>query len=111
MHARAAHALRERGVPDDQLAVHLLAAPIGTLDGAAEVLATAAAHSLAAGDLPVAVTYLQRSLEERPGDTAVRRRLAAALLRAGRAAEARPLLSRRWRRPTTRPTAPTSSLP
>lgn len=89
MHARAALALRERQAPADQLAVHLLAAPVGTLPDAADLLAAAAAASSSAGDAAVALACLTRALEERPGDPGLRRRLAATLLRAGRAADAR----------------------
>uniref|UniRef100_UPI0030B82D89 ATP-binding protein n=1 Tax=Nocardioides lijunqiniae TaxID=2760832 RepID=UPI0030B82D89 len=50
MHARTVRELHAREVPAAQLAPHLLAAPVGTLADAAELLARAAAESAAAGD-------------------------------------------------------------
>lgn len=93
MHARAAVELHVRQAPADQLAAHLLAAPVGTLPDAADLLASAGAVALAAGDAPVALACLERALAERPGDAGLRRQLATALLRAGRAADARPHLA------------------
>ncbi|MDO9458496.1 AAA family ATPase, partial [Nocardioides sp.] len=75
MHARAAVELRARHAPATQLAAHLLAAPVGTLPDAADLLAEAAQFSLAAGDRAVAADYLERALTERPGDPALRERL------------------------------------
>jgi DNA-binding CsgD family transcriptional regulator len=88
MHARAAHELHARHAPATQLAAHLLGAPVGTLPQAADLLARAAQFSLAAGDLGVGATYLERALVERPGDPSLRERLGTTLLRAGRADEA-----------------------
>jgi DNA-binding CsgD family transcriptional regulator len=89
MHARAAVELHARHAPATQLALHLLTAPVGTLPDAADLLAEAARFSLAAGDRGVAADCLDRALMERPGDHVLRERLGAALLRAGRPAEAR----------------------
>lgn len=89
MHARAAAELHERQAPPAQLATHLLAAPLGTLPEAADLLDRAAGTSLAAGDAATATACLLRALEERPGDLALRARLGRTLLLAGRAADAR----------------------
>lgn len=92
MHGRAAVELAARHAPPAQLAAHLLAAPVGILRDAADLLATAAGGSLAAGDPDVAVACLERALVERPGDLVLRERLGRTLLRAGRADGARPHL-------------------
>jgi DNA-binding CsgD family transcriptional regulator len=89
MHARAVLELHARQAPARQLAPHLLAAPVGTLPDAAELLARAASESSAAGDRSVAAACLERALVERPGDAALRARLGHTLLRAGRPQEAR----------------------
>ncbi|MDP2773711.1 MAG: AAA family ATPase, partial [Nocardioides sp.] len=89
MHARAVLELHARQAPARQLAPHLLAAPVGTLPDAADLLARAASESSAAGDRTVAAACLERALVERPGDTALRARLGHTLLRAGRPDEAR----------------------
>lgn len=89
MHARAVLELHVRQAPARQLAPHLLAAPVGTLPDAADLLARAASESSAAGDRSVAAACLERALVERPGDPALRARLGHTLLRAGRPDEAR----------------------
>lgn len=89
MHARAVLELHARQAPARQLAPHLLAAPVGTLPDAADLLARAASESAAAGDRSVAAACLERALVERPGDPALRARLGHTLLRAGRPDEAR----------------------
>jgi DNA-binding CsgD family transcriptional regulator len=88
-HARAAAELQTRHAPPTQLAPHLLAAPVGTLADAPDLLARAAAESAAAGDTAVAAACLERALAERPGDPGLRERLGRILLVAGRAGEAR----------------------
>ena len=90
MHARAALALHERQAPAEQIAVHLLRAPLGTLVGSPDLLATAADISSAAGDHTTARDYLTRAADERPADPDLARRLALAQLRAGQPAAARP---------------------
>lgn len=89
LHARAAVELQARHAAPAQVAPHLLAAPVGTLPEAAELLTRAAAGSLAAGDAEVAVACLEAALLERPRDQDLRERLGTTMLRAGRAAEAR----------------------
>ncbi len=89
LHGRAARELHAQHVAPGQLAPHLMAAPVGTLPDAADLLGRAAAESLAAGDPAAAAAELERALAERPGDTAIRRQLGRALLQAGRAVEAR----------------------
>jgi len=89
LHGRAVAELHARHAPPRQLAPHLLAAPVGTLPDAADLLGQAAAESVAAGDHVVAAACLERALTERPGDTAIRERLGRALLRAGRPDAAR----------------------
>lgn len=89
MHARAAVELHARQAPPAQLATHLLAAPAGTLPDGPDLLARAAASSLAAGDTRTATACLERALDERPGDPVLRERLGRALLLAGDAVAAR----------------------
>lgn len=89
MHGRAAIELHTRHAPPTQLATHLLIAPVGTLPDAADLLARAAASSLAAGDATVGADCLEHALVERPGDSVLREQLGLALLRAGRPEDAR----------------------
>ncbi|MEJ7833000.1 MAG: LuxR C-terminal-related transcriptional regulator [Nocardioides sp.] len=89
MHGRAVAELYGRQAPARQLAPHLLAAPIGTLPDAADVLSQAAAESQVAGDAAVAIACLRRSLVERPGEAPIRARLGSMLLRQGLPGEAR----------------------
>lgn len=67
--------------------------PILSQSGADSMsLQMAARASLGSQDIDAAITYLQRNVEENPGNTDVRLQLAAILLQAGRADEARAVL-------------------
>jgi DNA-binding CsgD family transcriptional regulator len=89
LHARAAAELWAAKAPVDRVAAHLVQAPKGTLPNAAEVLRKAAAALLAAGDARTAAAHLVRAVDESPDDAGLRAELGRALLRAGRAEEAR----------------------
>lgn len=89
MHAAAAQRLAARGAPPQQVALHLVYAPAGTLPDGVQILRRAAASLLAAGDAPAAVTQLQRALDEARDDTDLRADLGRALLRAGEPEQAR----------------------
>ncbi|CRK59807.1 putative regulatory protein [Alloactinosynnema sp. L-07] len=89
LHARAAIALTAANAPADRVAAHLVNAPRGTLPDAADVLRSAAAALLAAGDAATAATHLARAVDECPQDPAVRAEWGRALLRTGAAVEAR----------------------
>ncbi|MDT7782735.1 MAG: hypothetical protein QOF58_1154, partial [Pseudonocardiales bacterium] len=88
LHAKAAKALWEAHAPADRVAAHLIHAPKGTLPSAAEVLRKAASQLLAAGDPHTAAAHLQRAVDERPNDAALRAELGRALLRTGDAVKA-----------------------
>lgn len=88
LHAKAAKALWEAHAPADRVAAHLVHAPKGTLPSAAEVLRKAASQLLAAGDPHTAAAHLQRAVDERPNDAALRAELGRALLRTGDAVKA-----------------------
>ncbi|SDM74673.1 helix-turn-helix transcriptional regulator [Allokutzneria albata] len=89
LHARAARELWAAKAPADRIAAHLAQAPRGTLPNAAEVLRKAATALLAAGDSRTAAAHLARAVEENPDDAALRAELGRALMRGGRAEEAR----------------------
>lgn len=89
LHARAATELWAAKAPVDRVAAHLAHAPKGTLPNAAEVLRKAAAALLAAGDAKTAAAHLARAVDESPEDAGLRADLGRALLRTGRAEEAR----------------------
>ncbi|GAA3985601.1 hypothetical protein GCM10022247_00110 [Allokutzneria multivorans] len=89
LHARAAKELWAVKAPADRIAAHLAQAPRGTLPNAAEVLRKAATALLAAGDSRTAAAHLARAIEESPDDAALRAELGRALMRGGRAEEAR----------------------
>ncbi|GAA3459941.1 AAA family ATPase [Saccharothrix longispora] len=89
LHAAAARRLWEAKAPADRVAAHLAHAPRGALPGAAEVLRTAAAALLAAGDPDTAASHLRRAVEEHPDDAGLRAELGRALLRTGDAERAR----------------------
>ena len=88
LHARAAKALWDNHSPPDRVAAHLVHAPKGTLPDAADTLRRAAAQLMAAGDPRTASSHLQRAVEERPHDAALRAELGRALLRTGDAVNA-----------------------
>ncbi|HEX8867229.1 MAG TPA: AAA family ATPase [Lentzea sp.] len=88
LHARAATALWEAHAPADRVAAHLVHAPKGTLPNAADVLRKAASQLMAAGDAQTAAAHLQRAVDERPNDAALRAELGRALLRTGDAINA-----------------------
>ncbi|MFB9909607.1 helix-turn-helix transcriptional regulator [Allokutzneria oryzae] len=89
LHARAAQELWAAKAPADRVAAHLAQAPRRTLPNAAGVLRTAATALLAAGDPRTAAAHLARAVEESPEDAGLRAELGRALLRSGRAEEAR----------------------
>jgi DNA-binding CsgD family transcriptional regulator len=88
LHARAAKALWDNHSSADRVAAHLIHAPKGTLPDAADVLRRAAYQLMAAGDPHTAAAHLQRAVEERPNDAALRAELGRALLRTGDAVNA-----------------------
>jgi len=89
LHAQAALALFGRRTPADRVAVHLAAAPRGTIPEAARIFRDAAAISRAAGDSATAAAHLERAFEENPADAEVEAELGLALMRAGETARAR----------------------
>lgn len=89
LHARAATSLYGDRVPADRVAVHLAAAPRGTLPEAAEIYRKAAAMCTAAGNPAMAATHLRRAFDESPGDVEIEAELGMALLHAGDTVEAR----------------------
>ena len=84
LHAEAARRLHATGAPPGRVATHLAVAPAFTLPGAGAILGTAADEALAEGDPATAADYLQRALDEEPGDVGLCARLGLALLDAGR---------------------------
>ncbi|WP_324276854.1 hypothetical protein [Blastococcus brunescens] len=67
-HERAAGLLRAAGATDEQVAAHLLLAPVRGDGEATEVLCRAARTAAERGAADSAVTYLRRALEELPAD-------------------------------------------
>ncbi len=87
LHAQAATVLREDGVEAELVAAHILAGEPGLAQGARGVLLEAAESALERGVPAEAVRFLSRvGQEPGPDDTAVRRLLGIAMLRAGDAA-------------------------
>ncbi len=89
LHAAAARALIGDRTPADRVAVHLAAAPKGTVPEAARIFREAAALSRAAGDADTAADYLARAFDESPSDTELEAELGFALLDAGNPTGAR----------------------
>ncbi len=92
LHARAAQGLQARGAPAEQVAAHVVMAPVDSVPGGVAALRAAAAALLSTGDAQTAVAHLARALESTPADPDLRAELGSALLRAGEAAAARPHL-------------------
>jgi DNA-binding SARP family transcriptional activator/tetratricopeptide (TPR) repeat protein len=69
-HERAGQLLRNAGVSDEQVAAHLLLAPVRGDDGTVEVLRRAARTAADRGASDSAVTHLRRALEELPAGEA-----------------------------------------
>lgn len=65
-HARAAVALQRAGLPDAQVASHLLQAPPAADGRRVAILRRVAASTLAAGDAETTAAYLRRALAEPP---------------------------------------------
>ncbi|MFD2093069.1 BTAD domain-containing putative transcriptional regulator [Blastococcus deserti] len=66
MHERAARLLRASGASDEQVAAHLLVAPVRGDEGTVQVLRAAARTAADRGASDSAVTLLRRALEEGP---------------------------------------------
>jgi len=66
-HLRAAHLLRDAGLPAERLAAHLVMAPPTGSAWVVDELRAAADRALGLGAPDAAVTYLRRALDERPG--------------------------------------------
>jgi DNA-binding CsgD family transcriptional regulator len=67
-HARAARHLRDAGAPVQRIAGHLLRTMPGAEPAVVACLREAAAHAMSTGSPDAAVAYLNRALEETPGN-------------------------------------------
>jgi DNA-binding SARP family transcriptional activator/tetratricopeptide (TPR) repeat protein len=65
-HERAAHVLRDAGAPGEKVAAHLLKSPHRGDPWVVEVLRSAAERAVERGAPDIAITYLERALEEPP---------------------------------------------
>jgi DNA-binding CsgD family transcriptional regulator len=94
LHAAAARALAAAGAPEDRIAVHLVDAPLDTIDGGLGLLHRAGSRALGEGDAATAARLLSRVADEAPGDAELDAELGRALLRSGRPGDARAALLR-----------------